>query len=66
MSLEHDDASSSAVNVDISDFLADLRGVHYIKSCVPDVCLEEETIMGIDEAGRGPVLGQKWYSMCND
>ena len=44
--------------VDVSEFIANPRGVHLIQSIVvPSVCLEEDTIMGIDEAGRGPVIG---------
>ena len=35
----------------------DYYGVHNLQSSVPGVCLEEDCLMGIDEAGRGPVLG---------
>ena len=28
-----------------------------IKSDIPKECLEEEVIVGVDEAGRGPVMG---------
>ena len=35
----------------------DYYGVHNLQSSIPDVCLGEECFMGIDEAGRGPVLG---------
>ena len=35
----------------------DYYGVHSLQSSVPGVCLEEDCFMGIDEAGRGPVLG---------
>ncbi len=34
------------------------KDIQYIESPTPPVCLEEETMMGIDEAGRGPVLGR--------
>ena len=27
------------------------------KSRIPEECLSEEVIVGIDEAGRGPVMG---------
>ena len=43
--------------VDVASFLSNPRGVHHYQSEVPSVCREEDTIMGIDEAGRGPVLG---------
>ena len=36
----------------------DYYGVHNLQSSVPSVCLEEDCFMGIDEAGRGPVLGR--------
>ena len=44
--------------IDIGGFLSSPQDNHVISSSVPAVCLEEETLMGIDEAGRGPVLGK--------
>lgn len=31
---------------------------------VPDLCKSTECIVGIDEAGRGPVLGTTGYLFC--
>lgn len=43
--------------VDAEDFLACPLGVDALQSPVPCACLQQECLMGIDEAGRGPVLG---------
>lgn len=36
---------------------------HTINSSVPDICKSGPCILGIDEAGRGPVLGPMVYSV---
>lgn len=46
------------VLVDVSGFTESPLGVHNLQSPVPAVTLVEECVMGIDEAGRGPVLGK--------
>ena len=51
--------------VDASSYLADTRRSCSLQSALPDVVLKEECCMGIDEAGRGPVLG-KQYAILTD
>ena len=47
-----------AAVVDVSSFLVDTLTSRSQQSTVPEVTQREECCMGIDEAGRGPVLGQ--------
>ena len=47
--------------VDVSAYLVDTRRSCSLQSTIPDAALKEECCMGIDEAGRGPVLG-KWMT----
>lgn len=45
------------LNLDLDAFLADTNRSCSVESSVPDWARDEECCMGIDEAGRGPVLG---------
>ena len=43
---------------DLQSYLSDTLQSRSLQSPVPQVALQEDCCMGIDEAGRGPVLGK--------
>lgn len=49
--------------VDLSQFEKDNSKNFTIRSPVPRICQEEDCCLGIDEAGRGPVLGPMVYGV---
>ncbi|KAJ8025959.1 Ribonuclease H2 subunit A [Holothuria leucospilota] len=60
---EAEELEPELAEVDLSQFEKDNSKNFTIRSPVPRICQEEDCCLGIDEAGRGPVLGPMVYGV---
>lgn len=57
-------AGSCVASMDLERFERDNSRNCVLSSPVPELCSREDCCLGIDEAGRGPVLGPMVYGIC--